>query len=60
MNTIGLHNIDPYSYFWQSLSEQIAEWISEGEELIIAGNINEEVLKTDIIEFFNNLKLLNN
>ena len=44
-------NEDPTSRFWKDLSKQILEWQSQGDQLLISGDWNEEVSSPNMTEW---------
>ena len=50
---------DPRTAFKEDLKEQLDQWIEEGDQLIVAGDLNESVFGTSITNVFNECNMRN-
>ena len=44
--------------FWQDFWKQIDEWLDNGEQLIVGGDWNRDVTKSQFLQEFKNRKLV--
>ena len=50
---------DPRDAFWQDLQKEMEEWLRDGDQLLIGGDVNDEVRQSSVANFFSNLGLHN-
>ena len=57
MNTKGIYDISVREYFWNSFRDQVEKWYTAGEEIIVAGDVNCEVERSEVAGFFGNFNM---
>jgi hypothetical protein len=50
---------DPRKAFMEDLKKDIKQWIAEGDQVLICGDLNHNVLSTKVNEFFEELQMTN-
>ena len=52
LNSKGILDTTPVIHFWSLLAEQLQEWIADGNEIVLTGDINENVSSEIVKRFF--------
>ena len=50
---------DPQDAFWEDLRAEAQEWLAEGDQLIIGGDVNDEIRDPQVETFFSDLGMHN-
>ena len=57
MHRKGIYGVDAREYFWNTFKGQVEQWYKNGEDIVIAGNVNAEVESSEVEGFFSNFNM---